>query len=222
MERRVWIQYNGAINRKGGHTMSILEVKNVKKTYSTRFGGVQVHALTDVSFSVEARRIRRHHGRIAAAARRRCSTSWPRSTARPAARCCLNGQPALLKHRRARRWPPSGAKIWASYSRTSTCWTPSRSRTTSCCRWCSSHKQYPEMNRRLTPIAKRLGISDIAVQIPLRGLRRAEAARRRRPRADHRASADPGRRADRRARFPRHRRSCCASSATSTLPARRS
>ena len=33
--------------------MSILEVKNVKKTYSTRFGGVQVHALTDVSFSVE-------------------------------------------------------------------------------------------------------------------------------------------------------------------------
>ena len=53
MERRVWIQYNGTINRKGGHTMSILEVKNVKKTYSTRFGGVQVHALTDVSFSVE-------------------------------------------------------------------------------------------------------------------------------------------------------------------------
>ena len=33
--------------------MSILEVRNIKKTYSTRFGGVQVHALTDVSFTVE-------------------------------------------------------------------------------------------------------------------------------------------------------------------------
>lgn len=33
--------------------MSLLEVKNVKKIYTTRFGGNQVQALTDVSFSVE-------------------------------------------------------------------------------------------------------------------------------------------------------------------------
>ena len=33
--------------------MTILEVSNVKKVYTTRFGGNQVHALTDVSFSVE-------------------------------------------------------------------------------------------------------------------------------------------------------------------------
>lgn len=33
--------------------MKILEVNNVKKTYTTRFGGNQVRALTDVSFSVE-------------------------------------------------------------------------------------------------------------------------------------------------------------------------
>lgn len=38
-------------NRK----MSLLEVKNVKKIYTTRFGGNQVQALTDVSFSVEPR-----------------------------------------------------------------------------------------------------------------------------------------------------------------------
>lgn len=33
--------------------MSLLEVKNVKKVYTTRFGGSQVQALSDVSFSVE-------------------------------------------------------------------------------------------------------------------------------------------------------------------------
>lgn len=33
--------------------MAILEVKNLKKIYTTRFGGNQVQALADVSFSVE-------------------------------------------------------------------------------------------------------------------------------------------------------------------------
>lgn len=35
--------------------MSLLEVKNVKKIYTTRFGGSHVQALEDVSFSVEPR-----------------------------------------------------------------------------------------------------------------------------------------------------------------------
>lgn len=34
--------------------MALLEVKNLKKIYTTRFGGNHVQALTDVSFSVEA------------------------------------------------------------------------------------------------------------------------------------------------------------------------
>ena len=33
--------------------MAILEVNNIKKVYTTRFGGNQVQALSDVSFSVE-------------------------------------------------------------------------------------------------------------------------------------------------------------------------
>lgn len=33
--------------------MALLEVKNVKKVYTTRFGAVKVHALNDVNFSVE-------------------------------------------------------------------------------------------------------------------------------------------------------------------------
>ena len=35
--------------------MSLLDVKNVKKIYTTRFGGSQVQALADVTFSVEPR-----------------------------------------------------------------------------------------------------------------------------------------------------------------------
>ncbi len=37
----------------GGRKMALLEVKNLKKIYSTRFGGNQVQALSDVNFSVE-------------------------------------------------------------------------------------------------------------------------------------------------------------------------
>ena len=33
--------------------MALLEVNNLKKIYTTRFGGQQVQALTDVTFSVE-------------------------------------------------------------------------------------------------------------------------------------------------------------------------
>lgn len=33
--------------------MAILDVKHIKKIYTTRFGGNQVQALSDVSFSVE-------------------------------------------------------------------------------------------------------------------------------------------------------------------------
>lgn len=33
--------------------MALLEVKHLKKTYTTRFGGTKVEALKDVEFSVE-------------------------------------------------------------------------------------------------------------------------------------------------------------------------
>ena len=33
--------------------MAILEVKNVKKIYATRFGGAKIEALRDVNFEVE-------------------------------------------------------------------------------------------------------------------------------------------------------------------------
>ena len=39
--------------RQGENKMALLEVQNVKKIYTTRFGGNQVEALKNVSFSVE-------------------------------------------------------------------------------------------------------------------------------------------------------------------------
>ena len=38
----------------GSRNMALLEVTNVKKIYSTRFGGNQVQALANVTFSVES------------------------------------------------------------------------------------------------------------------------------------------------------------------------
>ena len=43
-----------APSRKGMvYRMALLEVNNLKKVYTTRFGGNQVRALSNVSFSVE-------------------------------------------------------------------------------------------------------------------------------------------------------------------------
>ena len=41
------------IEERTGKQMTLLEVQNVKKIYTTRFGGNQVEALRNVNFSVE-------------------------------------------------------------------------------------------------------------------------------------------------------------------------
>ena len=46
--------YTCLINqKKGAPVMALLEVTNIKKIYSTRFGGNKVQALSNVTFSVE-------------------------------------------------------------------------------------------------------------------------------------------------------------------------
>lgn len=52
--------------------MSILEVKGLRKVYTTRFGGNQVEALRNVSFSVEQGEYVAVMWEKAAAARPRC------------------------------------------------------------------------------------------------------------------------------------------------------
>ena len=54
MERVCLLLYNSLAVRKGEViAMRLLEVKNLKKVYKTRFGGNAVEALRNVSFSVE-------------------------------------------------------------------------------------------------------------------------------------------------------------------------
>lgn len=53
MERAGGLCYDmSVIQKEGDTTMSLLEVSNLKKIYTTRFGGAQVQALSNVSFSV--------------------------------------------------------------------------------------------------------------------------------------------------------------------------
>ena len=48
MERRRRVRYNSLVNRKNKEesTMPILQVSDLKKIYTTRFGGQKVQALT--------------------------------------------------------------------------------------------------------------------------------------------------------------------------------
>ena len=55
MAGHFFFSYNHSIVkvRRGGKNMKLLEVNNLKKIYATRFGGNQVQALSNVTFSVE-------------------------------------------------------------------------------------------------------------------------------------------------------------------------
>ena len=59
-------------------------------------------------------------------------------------------------------WRRFAGTTWASYSKSSTCWTPSRWRTTSTCRWCWRES----VGRRCTRIARTLGIEALLKKYP--------------------------------------------------------
>ena len=196
--------------------MSMLEVKGLQKTYVSRFGGNRVEALKNVNFTVEEgeyvaimgeSRLRQDDAAEHAGRARSSPTGRQRAAGR---------QGALSTLARAAISPPSAATIWALCFRSSTCWTPFPSRTTSTCRWCWRVSPTPKCAGASRPWRSSSASTHLLKKYPLRGFRRAEAACRRGSRADHRA-AHPCWPTSRPARWiPARRTSCCACSIRST------
>ena len=86
--------------------MSLLEAKEIRKTYKTRFGGASVEALKGVSFTVEK-------GEYVA----------------------IMGESGSGKTTGIRTWQDSAGTTWDMCSRTLICWTLFRWKTTSISRW---------------------------------------------------------------------------------------
>ena len=91
--------------------MPLLEVKNVKKIYTTRFGGNRVQALADVNFSVD-------EGEYVAI----MGESGSGKTSLLNILAALDRsfwRAGILYTSRTGRWPLSGGTIWVLCSRTS-------------------------------------------------------------------------------------------------------
>ena len=114
--------------------MSLLEVRHLKKVYTTRFGGNQVEALRNVNFTVEAGEYVAIMGESGSG--KTTLLNILAALDRPTSgEILLNGKSPCPKSLRI-SWPPSGGTIWGLCSRNSICWTPSPSKITSICLWC--------------------------------------------------------------------------------------
>ena len=114
--------------------MAILEVSNVKKIYTTRFGGNQVEALKNVSFSVEPGEYVAIMGESGSG--KTTLLNILAALDRPTAgEVRLNGQ--RMGDIRKKNWRPFAGKIWVLCSRTLTFWTLFLSGIISSCPWFS-------------------------------------------------------------------------------------
>ena len=115
--------------------MAILEVKNLRKIYTTRFGGNKVEALSNVNFSVAEGEFVAIMGESGSG--KTTLLNILAALDKPTSGDVILAGKSLGSLSRTRSSAGSVGTIWALYSRILTCWTPSLWRTTSICPLCS-------------------------------------------------------------------------------------
>ena len=192
--------------------MSLLEVRHLKKVYTTRFGGNQVEALRNVNFTVEAGEYVAIMGESGSG--KTTLLNILAALDRPTAgEVLLNGKAlSNISREEAGRLPAGQSGLCVPGIQSAGHLL--HPRITSSCLWCWLVCAYEEMERRLKAHRRhRWASADISEQVPLRGLRRSKAACRSRPGPHYRASDHSGRRTHRRPGFQGLGLRCCACSA---------
>lgn len=157
--------YNTGIikNDPGGNEMAILEVNNVKKIYTTRFGSNKVQALSDVSFSVEEGEYVAVMGESGSG--KTTLLNIIAALDKPTdGEVCLNGrrfsdikEAEIAKFRREHLgFVFQEFNLLDNFSIKDNILLP----------LVLAGKQYHEMDKRLTPVARKLGISELLSKYP--------------------------------------------------------
>lgn len=157
--------YNTGIikNNQGGNEMSILEVNNVKKIYTARFGSNRVQALSDVSFSVEEGEYVAVMGESGSG--KTTLLNIIAALDKPTdGEVCLNGRrfsdikdAEIAKFRREHLgFVFQEFNLLDNFSIKDNILLP----------LVLAGRQYHEMDKRLTPVARKLGISEILSKYP--------------------------------------------------------
>ena len=157
--------YNTGIikNNPGGNEMAILEVNNVKKIYTARFGSNRVQALSDVSFSVEEGEYVAVMGESGSG--KTTLLNIIAALDKPTdGEVCLNGrrfsdikEAEIAKFRREHLgFVFQEFNLLDNFSIKDNILLP----------LVLAGRQYHEMDKRLTPVARKLGISEILSKYP--------------------------------------------------------
>ena len=179
--------------------MALLEAKNIRKVYATRFGGNQVQALTDVSFTVDEGEYVAIMGESGSG--KTTLLNILAALDRPTSgTVLLDGKDisAIRENQLAAFRRDQLGFVFQDFNLLDTF----SLKDNILLPLVLQGMNWREMEANLLPIANQLRIANLLEKY----LRRAEAARRRVPGADYASTPDSGRRTNRRAGFPRNGR----------------